>query len=293
MFFYSSHLYTHNRISFIIVNMKFILVFFLLLTISFKCYSQTDSHSHSHSHTYNWDWKKDGYILGSGLIYWGGSQWLKRQADKITLMDLPLRDPENLWSIDRGATNNYSPSAQRLSDVFLYSSFLLPISHYAGLKCRDEGFVIGGMALEAFFINDGTTNILKALTKRFRPFTYNQDLPVEDKLTSGARYSFASGHASNTAALGFFSAKVFSDLYPHSKWKPVIWTLGITLPAATAYLRYKAGKHFPTDVIAGYILGASVGYLVPHFHKVSNDDMAFKLLPVPNGMALSFTKSLH
>ena len=35
----------------------------------------------------------------------------------------------------------------------------------------------------------------------------------------------------------------------------------------TAYLRVRAGKHFLTDVIAGYAVGATIGILVPHLHR--------------------------
>ena len=282
--------------------MKFNLILLTLL-IGHQCATaqvheeKHDDHNHDHDHEdhvdiYNWDWKKDGYILGASFLGWGTSRFLKAQADKITVEDLPQRDPENLWSIDRGAAENYSESAGQLSAIFLYTSFLLPISHYTGLKCRKQGFVIAGMALETFFITDGITNTLKALTKRFRPFTYNPEVPIDEKLDNGARYSFVSGHSSNTAALGFFSAKVFSDLYPDSKWKPVIWTLGATLPAMTGYLRYRAGKHFPTDIISGYLLGASIGYLVPHFHKISNEDLALNLLPLNGGFMFSFSMTL-
>ena len=247
---------------------------------------------HEHNHIYNWSWKKDGYILGGSFLSWGTSRFLKGQADKITLADLPQRNPENLWGIDKGATRNNSEDAKKFSDVFLYTSFLLPFSHYSGVKCRKQGFVIAGMALETFFINDAITNTIKALTKRFRPFTYNPDVSVEKKLDPGARFSFVSGHSSNAAALGFFSAKVYSDLYPDSKWKSVIWTLGATLPAMTGYLRYRAGKHFPTDIISGYLLGASIGYLVPHFHKISHEDMAINLVPLQGGMMFSFSMTL-
>lgn len=274
--------------------MKLFLIILISLNICIDTYSQqieTD-YTQDHYHIYNWNWKKDAYILGGSFLGWGTSRYLKGQADKITLVDLPERDPDNLWSIDVGATKNNSLSAQKWSDVFLYSSFLLPFSHYSGMKCRSQGFVIAGMALETFFITDGITNTIKALTKRFRPFTYNPDVPVEKKLDIGARFSFVSGHSSNTAALGFFSAKVFCDLYPDSKWKPVIWTLGATLPAMTGYLRYRAGKHFPTDIISGYVLGAAVGYLVPHFHKVSNEDMVLSLAPLNGGLMFSFSMNI-
>lgn len=267
-----------------------------LKTIAFILASMFSIHlssQHMHNEVYSWDWKKDGYILGGSFLTWTGSQFLKGQVGKVTIDDLPQRDPMNLWAIDRGATRNFSSDAQKWSDVFLYTSFLLPFSHYSGMQCRNQGWVVAGMALETFFITDATTNIIKASTKRFRPFTYNPDVPLDVKLTNSARLSFVSGHTSNTTALGFFSAKVYSDLYPNSKLKPLIWTLGVTLPAMTGYLRYRAGKHFPTDIISGYILGASVGYLVPHFHKISNDNMAFQFIPLGNGALISAQFSLN
>ena len=32
--------------------------------------------------------------------------------------------------------------------------------------------------------------------------------------------------------------------------------------------RYKAGKHFPADIIARLIVGATSGILIPEIHKV-------------------------
>jgi len=52
-----------------------------------------------------------------------------------------------------------------------------------------------------------------------------------------------------------------------SRWKPIVWTAAATIPAITGYLRVRGGRHFPTDVIGGYIVGAAVGCLVPHLHR--------------------------
>ncbi len=260
--------------------------FSLLMLVSLSLCGQ-------HKQVYKWDRKSDGIVMGGAIITWGASQFFMKKADKITIDDLPFRNPDNLWFIDKGATENYSKDADKWSDIILYTSFALPFSHYSTKFCRDEGFMIATMALQTFFITDGITNMTKAFAKRFRPFTYNPEVPLEDKLSKGARFSFISGHASNTAALGWFSAKVYSDLYPNSKWKPVIWALGITLPATASYLRYRAGKHFPTDVITGYIVGASVGYLVPHFHKIDNDDLSLHIIPGYSGAMIMFTKRLY
>jgi len=56
---------------------------------------------------------------------------------------------------------------------------------------------------------------------------------------------------------------VYHDLNPNSDFDPVIWTTAALIPAITGYLRVKGGKHFPTDVVVGYVVGALVGILVP------------------------------
>ena len=213
-------------------------------------------------------------MISSGIL-WGGSEYLKSVADKATIVDIEQLNRMNLWALDRGATDNISINSAHLSDAFLYSSLTFPALHLIAQKGRDHTAIILAMTLESFLINDGITSFLKATTKRFRPFTYNPDIPIEEKLGTGARYSFASGHTSNVAVLSFLSAKIYSDLYPDSKWKPLVWITASTIPALTGYLRVNAGRHFPTDTIAGYILGASIGYLIPHFHKISTHDHAF------------------
>jgi membrane-associated phospholipid phosphatase len=242
-----------------------------------------------HQHTYQWKWNKDGYVLGGSAVFWATSLYAKGKADKITAEDLLTLDPQNLPGFDRSATDNYSTSANKISDVFLFSSIALPFLPHISETCREEDFKIVGMAFETFFITDGLTNFTKAFRKRFRPFTYNTELSDEIRLSNGARYSFPSGHTSASASLSFFAAKVYTDLHPDSKWKPLIWGLAITIPAANGYLRYKAGKHFPSDVITGYLLGAGVGLLVPSLHKLEHQDFELDVSAIPSGLNINLT----
>lgn len=274
--------------------MKYI---FLILLFCFVCQSnaqqETSLNSQTYQKVYHWDKKQDNWILGGSAMMWASSRYIRGRADKSTIEDLNLLDAENVWSFDRGAILNESTISGSVSDAILIGSIILPFSHYASKKARDEQFAILGMTFQAFFISDGIANILKASTKRFRPYAYNPSASITLKLSDQARYSFVSGHTSNTATLCFFSAKVFSDLYPESKWKPFVWTAAVTLPALAGYMRFKAGRHFPTDILAGYGLGAAVGYLVPHFHKISNNDMSFNLIPLDGGLVFSFQKRLY
>jgi undecaprenyl-diphosphatase len=38
----------------------------------------------------------------------------------------------------------------------------------------------------------------------------------------------------------------------------------------TSVERVRAGKHFPTDVIAGAFAGAGIGVIVPHLHRTED-----------------------
>jgi membrane-associated phospholipid phosphatase len=60
---------------------------------------------------------------------------------------------------------------------------------------------------------------------------------------------------------------VFSDYHPDSKLRHVFWGAAIVATGATGYLRHRAGKHFPSDVLVGTAVGTLSGILVPHFHK--------------------------
>ncbi len=88
------------------------------------------------------------------------------------------------------------------------------------------------------------------------------------KLTKNTRRSFFSGHTSHVAASTFFTAKVLTDINPDGSNNSLYWITAATIPAITGYLRVKGGKHFPTDVIVGYAVGALVGILVPELHKI-------------------------
>lgn len=241
--------------------------------------------------TYHWDWEADGITVATSSVAWGLSHFLRNRADKITFEDLNRRDPQNIWPFDRGATSNYSLNADDVSNYLLYGSFVLPFTHYLAQKGRNEGFTISGMLIETLLITNGSVNVLKALTKRYRPYTYNEEVAEEDRLSRGARYSFPSGHVSATAALSFFTASIYVDLYPSSKWKKVVWGTAILIPTVTGIMKYEAGKHYPTDIIIGYGIGAAVGFFIPKLHKKANEDMSIQMVPSQRGFVLAYSQT--
>ncbi len=219
------------------------------------------------SNTYTLNWKKEAGIFVSTGLFWGGSKFFQSQIKAPTALEITSLNRANVNAFDRRAINNYSKNAARHSNYLLYSAFALPFTPLALKEGRSNALCITIMALETFFISDGLTNYAKAGVKRFRPFNYNPNVAIETKTEIASNMSFFSGHTSNVAWVSFFTAKVITDLHPELKAKWALWTGAAILPAATGYLRYRAGKHFPTDIISGYVVGALTGVLVPHFHK--------------------------
>lgn len=242
-----------------------ILIFTLLFNIVISNAQTAARKSIYFSHLRN-----DGLAIGVATGMLGLGYYLERQSTILTPDGLALLDKAGINRFDRSAVGNNSESARSTSDVMLLSCVAVPISLFFTTRGKAEKLALPVMVYEALAINGGVTSIMKATFKRYRPYTYNTNLPYEQRASPRARESFPSGHVSTTAAATFLSAKVFCDLYPNSPNKKYVWMIAATVPAVTGVLRYKAGKHFPSDLIAGYIIGGTIGYLVPVVHRAKN-----------------------
>ena len=227
---------------------------------------------------YAFNWKKElVYASGAGLLAAGGllARFQTRPLNEAQINSLNEFD---LPGFDRPAVKKWSPNAALASDVLLYGSVTLPAFLMIDKRMRKDFLVIGFIYAQTAMLTLGATELTKGLSRRVRPFVYNENVALERKMERDARLSFFSGHTSITTALCFTTAKVFSDYSDNPMHEALVWTAAATVPIATAYLRYEAGKHFPSDVIAGYFIGGAIGYLVPWLHRRK---------PISKGMTLS------
>lgn len=250
---------------------RLLTVVFLLLIYSIPVHAQ-------HSSPYQLDVKRELILGGIALGAYTSGYIIAGNIDPLTESDISTLNRSNIWGFDRGATKHFSRTAADMSNLLLYTSFAAPFALLSSKPIRKDVGKVGLLLAQAYFLNDGLTNITKGLVKRTRPYVYNESVPLQSKYKKTARRSFFSGHTSNVAMLTFFTAKVYSDYYPDSKYKPLVWTLATAIPIGTGLSRYYAGKHFPTDVIVGFGVGAAIGYLIPHIHKKKNRN--FSLNPI-------------
>jgi len=212
--------------------------------------------------------RESAWVGGSGAVL-GLSFGIQANLKPFTSAQLAGLDPSRVPALDRYSLRHFSLQAQHGSDWVLYSTMVLPAVLLIDPAIRSHAGETALLIGETFMVVTALTQVTKNLVRRPRPFTYNPNAPPDLKLKRDARLSFFSGHTSTVAAMTFATATVWSDYHPNSRWKPAVWTGAAAIPATVAFLRMKGGKHFLTDVLVGYGVGAAIGWLVPKAHRLS------------------------
>lgn len=220
---------------------------------------------------YETSFKYDGPAIaaGIGLSYLGLT--LIKNKDALTATEVASKSKDDVFFIDRFAAGNYSEQADKDSYIPFYGSFAVaPIVALLDKDQRSHFGQISVMFVETMSAAAASFTLAAGLVQRSRPLVYNTNVPLELRQDKDEQRSFFAGHTAATAAATFFAAKVYSDFHPDSKLKPYIWTAAAIIPASVGYLRLKGGKHFLTDNLLGFGVGAACGILVPQLHKKGN-----------------------
>lgn len=211
-----------------------------------------------------------------------GFSWVNGKPT-LTETEINNLDANDIWKFDRWATEqdaSKTNQAHEISNYIMYGSVALPVLLAFDSKIRKDWLPLSVLYVETHAVNSGLYFLSAGSIDRIRPFAYNPDVSLNDKMSSGTKVSFFSGHTSTTAVSTFFMAKVFSD-YHRELGNKKFWLFGAALipPAIVGLYRIKAMRHFPTDVMMGLAMGATVGILVPHLHKIKNKESNFSFIP--------------
>jgi membrane-associated phospholipid phosphatase len=103
--------------------------------------------------------------------------------------------------------------------------------------------VVGGLAFD---------NLIKPLVGRTRP--------AFDPLSDAPGASFPSGHATATTAM-LVAAGLLVSAGRSTKTQTAVWIAVAVGSALMAFTRVYLGVHWPTDVVAGIVLGAAWAFL--------------------------------
>jgi membrane-associated phospholipid phosphatase len=132
--------------------------------------------------------------------------------------------------------------------------FIIPLA-YTAMQTIDKGYVDNSSYL--FLVTEtltlGLSAGLKAVTSRPRPFEELQNVRTKH-LWSAIGSSFPSGHAAQAFSIATFLTLRHPSVYvavPAYVWASIV-----------SYGRVYLGLHYPSDVLAGVVVGSSVAVLV-------------------------------
>jgi undecaprenyl-diphosphatase len=187
---------------------------------------------------------------------------------------------DRLLGIDRGAvTATPSRTWDKISDLGPISAFSFATidSVLSGFRHGPDAAVTDAFIYaESIAVTWGLTNLAKIAFRRPRPSAYREQQDLYDQYgkeaapnitDTNSALSFYSGHTAFAATVGATATYLAFARAPHT---PRPWiTLGVSaaVTTLTAVGRVRSGEHFPTDVIAGAMVGAGIGILVPHLHR--------------------------
>jgi membrane-associated phospholipid phosphatase len=217
--------------------------------------------------------KTDIPILSGAIGGLALGNYLGKNIKPLTRQEAEGLLQRNVISFDRWACQYFSPKADKLSDISLGICAVSPLLMFTSPHLdRDQKWTYALMYIETEILTYGVTEITKSLTKRIRPYAYNPDVSLHDKIvSSNAKKSFFSGHTSIAFASVTFLAQTYASLHPDSRWKTAVWCTGLSAATMTGVLRILSGKHFPTDVIMGALVGSLIGIVIPKLHEVRSE----------------------
>lgn len=181
----------------------------------------------------------------------------------------PLCPADSIGGIDGDFAGRWSPSWNQVGDVTLSTLFAgslatVAVTGNSWSAAGTHGFVL----LETILVTSAIQSVSTYSIRRPRPYMYGDKAPLEQRLRGHGSLSFFSGHTANSFSASVAMFQTLRRTHPQSKWKWLALGLGLGASSLVAVSRVYAGQHFPTDVVAGAVVGSSVGMLVPALHDV-------------------------
>ncbi|WP_343702118.1 phosphatase PAP2 family protein [Chitinophaga sp.] len=242
------------------------ILFFLFLCAGKAACAQSDT---GKIYSVNWKYELPIPVAALTASYFGFQALDRTSAYKPE--DLNGLNPDRINRFDRPvAFNNPAlfKSAQKSSDLFLNISILSPVALMLDRRIRKDWLDLLSMYLVSHAVDNAIYFGAAFPIRRTRPYVYNPQVAEEEKVGIAKSNSFFSGHVSFAATSTFFLAKVYTDYHQIKGLKRVaIYSAAAVPPALVGFYRVRAGKHFRTDVILGFLIGASTGIVVPELHR--------------------------
>ena len=214
---------------------------------------------------FQFSYERDVPLLagGIGIQLWGHYQL-------ISAPDIQPYENRNPLFWDKPFEGTYNELPGQMSNYFLGAA-IYPLWIYYGADASENRRLSIAKDLlllsEVLFWSSGLNLWVRSSQLWSRPLRYSDEPSDEIKNKAEATGSFYSGHAANSFAVATFLSYTFKKKYPnHKGFSSVVWS-SYGLASLVSVLRVSAGKHYPTDIVAGAAIGSFFGWFVPWLHE--------------------------
>ncbi|HET9158818.1 MAG TPA: phosphatase PAP2 family protein [Myxococcaceae bacterium] len=187
---------------------------------------------------------------------------------------------------DRWAVGHASDAMDTLSTVTAGLAMLAPFAvDLADVGPGTPFLEDSAVVAETLLVNGALVTLAKYTVQRPIPRVYSPGTPAYVNSPSDYR-SFYSGHTSNAFA-ALTAMSMTWTLRHGGTWWP--WVVTGVAGTSVALERVLAGRHFPSDVLAGAAAGTLVGLAVPWLHaRARLGPGAVEIEPVGEGVMLAW-----
>jgi undecaprenyl-diphosphatase len=158
-----------------------------------------------------------------------------------------------------------NPALDAICPILRNKNTWLPFYIIGGLwilyKYKWQGLWIIALAGLAILVSDQSSNLIKHLVHRIRPCATGEQVRLLVDHCSDS-FSFTSSHAANHFALAVFLSFIF---YRYRWITPMLLVWASLIALSQVYV----GLHYPADIAAGGVLGASVGWCIYRLYFLS------------------------
>lgn len=202
--------------------------------------------------------QQDIKILGSMAVYSGLNFWISTKINHTNQSghswQVPLIDnlaPHNLnanWSI---ASDGMALGTVAAAGLI---TFALP-------KDLQKAYMMVG--IQNLWITANLTQTIKVLAARNRPYTQTNGFVFTK---ADDHYSFFSGHTAITATIATTAIMTALNQNAMPRWAVGSSYAAGALCIGTAAMRIAAGKHYPSDVVTGLLIGVGTAIINTRYH---------------------------
>jgi membrane-associated phospholipid phosphatase len=168
-------------------------------------------------------------------------------------------DVQLLRDINLHRNKDFDPLYRHISNSVLPLTLGLPLGVIVYEQSSGEGVGSKKRGLEMLAVTVGTVALsqgIKWTLNRERPY---EKYPEIDPVYLAADPSFPSGHTASAFALATSATLIWPKWY--------VAVPAYTWAGSVAYSRMHLGLHYPTDVVAGAVLGGSTAYLCHYLNQ--------------------------